>query len=36
MTGGRFALSSGESGAGSHARIVSRLAVGEAAKPDAA
>jgi len=36
MTGGKFTLSAGESGAGSHARIVWRLAAAEAAKTDAA
>jgi signal transduction histidine kinase len=36
MTGGHFTLSAGESGAGSLARIVWRLAAAEAVKPDAA
>lgn len=36
MTGGQFSLSPGELGNGSRARIEWRLAVGEAAKPDAA
>jgi signal transduction histidine kinase len=36
MTGGQFTLSSGEAGAGSHARIEWRLAAGEALKPEGA
>jgi signal transduction histidine kinase len=36
MTGGHFTLSAGESGVGSLARVVWRLAAGEAVKPDAA